>query len=254
MCAGRNAGTQWYRRSRRRRGNRQADALVRRGLGHRAPLRGPGHEASRPRGSGQRKPLRLPRSLTSSPKRKAGTRAGLSKPAIVVAAAKLIESVGANGFSLRKLAKALGVGPTTIHFHFEGGVAEPSFELSGFPAGPALATARLANGRATRAVHHPIQRESRKQNICLWTGSSYRACPQPTRSRNRATPPPPPVIVQFSWSPDQLRPRPWPTSLRGVVTLPCREREVYAGQRLLGDRAKDGPAIRQGKRRARPSV
>ena len=122
MCAGRNAGTQWYRRSRRRRGNRQADALVRRGLGHRAPLRGPGHEASRPRGSGQRKPLRLPRSLTSSPKRKAGTRAGLSKPAIVVAAAKLIESVGANGFSLRKLAKSLGVGPTTIHFHFEGGV------------------------------------------------------------------------------------------------------------------------------------
>ena len=48
--------------------------------------------------------------------------AGLNKPAIVVAAAKLIESVGANGFSLRKLAKALGVGPTTIHFHFEGGV------------------------------------------------------------------------------------------------------------------------------------
>src|SRR5271166_6187292 len=62
---------------------------------------------------------------TSSPnvkeKRKAGTRAGLRKAAIA-AAAKLIESVGANGFSLRKLAKALGVGPTTIHFHFEGGV------------------------------------------------------------------------------------------------------------------------------------
>ena len=42
------------------------------------------------------------------------------------AAAKLIESVGANGFSLRKLAKALGVGPTTIHFHFEGGVGAVS--------------------------------------------------------------------------------------------------------------------------------
>ena len=55
-------------------------------------------------------------------KRKAGTRAGLTRPAIVAAAAKLIESAGANGFSLRKLAKALGVGPTTIHFHFEGGV------------------------------------------------------------------------------------------------------------------------------------
>ncbi len=50
------------------------------------------------------------------------TRAGLTKAAIVAAAAKLIESVGANGFSLRKLAKALGVGPTTIHLHFEGGV------------------------------------------------------------------------------------------------------------------------------------
>ena len=39
-------------------------------------------------------------------KRKAGTRAGLTKAAIVAAAAKLIESVGANGFSLRKLAEA----------------------------------------------------------------------------------------------------------------------------------------------------
>ena len=38
--------------------------------------------------------------------RKAGTRAGLTKAAIVAAAATLIESVGANGFSLRKLAKA----------------------------------------------------------------------------------------------------------------------------------------------------
>ena len=59
-------------------------------------------------------------------KRKAGTRAGLTKPAIAAAAAKLIESVGANRFSLRKLAKALAVGPTTIHFHFEGGVGSVS--------------------------------------------------------------------------------------------------------------------------------
>lgn len=70
--------------------------------------------------------IRIPKKKTSGPnvkeKRKAGTRAGLAKPAIAAAAAKLIESVGANGFSLRKLAKALGVGPTTIHFHFEGGV------------------------------------------------------------------------------------------------------------------------------------
>ena len=68
----------------------------------------------------------IPKKKTSSPyvkeKRKAGTRAGLTKAAIVAAAAKLIEGVGANGFSLRRLAKALGVGPTTIYFHFEGGV------------------------------------------------------------------------------------------------------------------------------------
>ena len=59
----------------------------------------------------------------SSPntKRKAGTRAGLTKAAIAAAAAKLIESVGASEFSLRKLAKALDVGPTTIHAHFKGG-------------------------------------------------------------------------------------------------------------------------------------
>jgi len=70
--------------------------------------------------------IKIPKKKTSSPivkeKRKAGTRAGLTKGAIVTTAAKLIESVGANGFSLRKLAKALGVSPTTIHFHFEGGV------------------------------------------------------------------------------------------------------------------------------------
>ena len=69
--------------------------------------------------------ITIAKKKTSSPnvkeKRKAGTRAGLTKAAIVAAAAKLIESVGANGFSLRKLAKALGVVPTTIHFHFEGG-------------------------------------------------------------------------------------------------------------------------------------
>jgi hypothetical protein len=62
--------------------------------------------------------ITIPKKKTSSPivkeKRKAGTRAGLTKAAIVAAAAKLIESVGANGFSLRKLAKALGVGPTAI--------------------------------------------------------------------------------------------------------------------------------------------
>ena len=67
--------------------------------------------------------IKIPKKKTSSPyvkeKRKAGTRAGLTKAAIVAAAAaKLIESVGANGFSLRKLAKALGVGPDHDPFPF----------------------------------------------------------------------------------------------------------------------------------------
>ncbi len=67
--------------------------------------------------------ISIPKKKGSSPntKRKAGTRAGLTKAAIAAAAAKLIESVGANEFSLRKLAKALDVGPTTIHAHFKGG-------------------------------------------------------------------------------------------------------------------------------------
>src|SRR5208337_2281508 len=68
----------------------------------------------------------IPKKKTSIPnlkeKRKAGTRAGLTKAAIVAAGAELIESVGASEFSLRRLAKELGVGPTTIHFHFEGGI------------------------------------------------------------------------------------------------------------------------------------
>ena len=93
--------------------------------------------------------IKIPKKKTSSPyvkeKRKAGTRAGLTKAAIVAAAAaKLIESVGANGFSLRKLAKALGVGPTTIHFHFEGGVGAVSSAVARrpWPASPGRSSRR----------------------------------------------------------------------------------------------------------------
>jgi TetR/AcrR family tetracycline transcriptional repressor len=70
-------------------------------------------------------PIKIPKKKSSGTKafekRKAGTRAGLTKPAIAAAAAKLIEGVGPDEFSLRKLAKAVGVGPTTIHTHFKGG-------------------------------------------------------------------------------------------------------------------------------------
>jgi AcrR family transcriptional regulator len=57
----------------------------------------------------------------SKPKRKPGTRAGLTKSAIAAGATKLIETVGPAEFSLRKLASAMGVGPTSIHAHFKGG-------------------------------------------------------------------------------------------------------------------------------------
>jgi TetR/AcrR family transcriptional regulator, tetracycline repressor protein len=55
------------------------------------------------------------------PKRKPGTRAGLTKSLIAAAAVKLIDSDGMDQFSVRKLASAMGVGPTSIHAHFKGG-------------------------------------------------------------------------------------------------------------------------------------
>ena len=56
-------------------------------------------------------------------KRKAGTRAGLTKAVIAAAAAKQLEA-GPSGFSLRGLAKALGVVPTSVRAHFGGEVSE----------------------------------------------------------------------------------------------------------------------------------
>jgi AcrR family transcriptional regulator len=55
------------------------------------------------------------------PKRKPGTRAGLTKSGIAADAAKLLETAGPREFSVRKLASAMGVGPTSIHAHFKGG-------------------------------------------------------------------------------------------------------------------------------------
>jgi len=68
-------------------------------------------------------PLRIPKKTkpVPKPKRKPGTRAGLTKPRIAAAAAKLFETGGPGEFSVRKLASAMGVGPTSIHAHFKGG-------------------------------------------------------------------------------------------------------------------------------------
>ena len=55
------------------------------------------------------------------PKRKPGTRAGLTKSSIAGAAVKVIDTAGMDQFSVRKLASTMGVGPTSIHAHFKGG-------------------------------------------------------------------------------------------------------------------------------------
>ena len=67
--------------------------------------------------------IRIPnkKASQSKPKRKPGTRAGLTKSGVAADAAKLIETVGLGEFSVRKLASAMGVGPTSIHAHFKGG-------------------------------------------------------------------------------------------------------------------------------------
>ena len=69
-------------------------------------------------------PIRIPKKTkpVPEPKRKPGTRAGLTKTAIAAAAIKLIDNVGMDEFSVRKLAEAMGVGPTSIHAHFKGGI------------------------------------------------------------------------------------------------------------------------------------
>jgi AcrR family transcriptional regulator len=68
-------------------------------------------------------PIRIPKKTkpVPKPKRKPGTRAGLTKSGIAVCAAKLFETGGPGEFSVRRLASALGVGPTSIHAHFKGG-------------------------------------------------------------------------------------------------------------------------------------
>jgi AcrR family transcriptional regulator len=63
--------------------------------------------------------IRIPRPRR---KRRAGERAGLSKDKIIAAATRLYEQTQA--LSLRALAKALGVVPTTIKSHFKGGASE----------------------------------------------------------------------------------------------------------------------------------
>lgn len=64
------------------------------------------------------------------PKRKAGQRAGLTRAKIIDAAVKLWDDAGPNGFAIRKLAKQLKVGATTIRAHVKGGIPELRREIA----------------------------------------------------------------------------------------------------------------------------
>jgi AcrR family transcriptional regulator len=57
-------------------------------------------------------------------KRGRGQRAGLTREIILAKAVRLLQERGAGEFSLRVLAKALGVQSRTIHSHLKGGLAE----------------------------------------------------------------------------------------------------------------------------------
>jgi AcrR family transcriptional regulator len=61
--------------------------------------------------------------LKRKPKRKAGSRAGLTRAIIAAAAARRLET-DPGKFSLRELAKSLGVVPTSVRSHFAGGVLD----------------------------------------------------------------------------------------------------------------------------------
>jgi AcrR family transcriptional regulator len=64
------------------------------------------------------------------PKRKAGQRAGLTRAKIIDPAVKLWDAAGPDGFTLRKLAAQLKVGPTTVRAHVKGGIAELRREIA----------------------------------------------------------------------------------------------------------------------------
>jgi AcrR family transcriptional regulator len=62
-------------------------------------------------------------------KRKAGTRAGMTRTAILSTAAQLWVALGPEHFSIRALARTLKVTPTTIHAHIKGGTSELQDEI-----------------------------------------------------------------------------------------------------------------------------
>jgi AcrR family transcriptional regulator len=62
-------------------------------------------------------------------KRRPGDRAGMTRSKIALAAATQIEKGGEGAFSMRRLAKALGVAPTTISAHFKGGLSDIEDEV-----------------------------------------------------------------------------------------------------------------------------
>ena len=72
--------------------------------------------------------------ILKAKKRKAGTRAGMTRAKIVDAATKLWLSGGPDNFSIRAVAKCLNVVPTTIRAHFKRGMGELLNEIAGSAA------------------------------------------------------------------------------------------------------------------------
>jgi len=71
--------------------------------------------------------LKIPKKKVK--KRKPGEKAGLTRTKIALAAAAQIEKGGEGAFSLRRLARSLGVAPTSVTSHFEGGMADLEDEI-----------------------------------------------------------------------------------------------------------------------------
>ena len=62
--------------------------------------------------------------ITKAKKRTPGQRAGMNPHKIALAARELWADLGPDKFTIRKLAKKLKIGPTTVHAHFKGGLRE----------------------------------------------------------------------------------------------------------------------------------
>jgi AcrR family transcriptional regulator len=72
----------------------------------------------------------MPIRIVNAQKRKPGQRAGMSRSRIVATATKLWVAGGPDDFTIRKLARNLKVGPTTVRAHFKEGLGDLRREIA----------------------------------------------------------------------------------------------------------------------------